>query len=153
MQLAIDTAIKGNHLRDGDSVVGVLGNMDIPNGYNSVKLITVGDIILKGQGIGNGIVSGRVAIVKSLFDINKRAHNKIVVIAATDTEHLGLIEEAAGLIVEEGGLSSHAAIACMTLGKPIIVGAMDATELLLEDEQITMDVMRGLIYRGWVNLG
>lgn len=153
MQLAIDTAIKGNHLRDGDSVVGVLGNMDIPNGYNSVNLITVGDIILKGQGIGNGIVSGRVAIVKSLFDINKRARNKIVVIAATDNEHLGLIEEAAGLIVEEGGLSSHAAIACMTLGKPIIVGATDATELLLEDEQITLDVMRGLVYRGWVNLG
>lgn len=153
MQLAIDTAIKGNHLKDGDSVVGVLGNMDIPNAYNSVKLITVGDIILKGQGIGNGIVSGRVAIVKSLFDINKRAKNKIVVIAATDTEHLGLIEESAGLIVEEGGLSSHAAIACMSLGKPIIVGATDATELLLEDEQITMDVMRGLVYRGWVNLG
>ena len=153
MQLAIDTALKGNHLREGDSVVGVLGNMDLPNGYNSVKLITVGDIILKGQGIGNGIVSGRVAIVKSLFDINKRAHNKIVAIAATDNEHLGLIEEAAGLIVEEGGLSSHAAIACMTLGKPIIVGAADATELLLEDEQITIDVMRGLVYRGWVNLG
>ena len=153
MQLAIDTAIKGNHLKDGDSVVGVLGNMDIPNAYNSVKLITVGDIILKGQGIGNGIVSGRVAIVKSLFDINKRAKNKIVTIAATDTEHLGLIEEAAGLIVEEGGLSSHAAIACMTLGKPIIVGATDATELLLEDEQITMAVMRGWVYRGWVNLG
>ena len=41
----------------------------------------------------------------------------------------------------------------MSLGKPIIVGATDATELLLEDEQITMDVMRGLVYRGWVNLG
>ena len=153
MQLAIDTALKGNHLREGDSVIGVLGNMDIPNGYNSVKLITVGDIILKGQGIGNGIVSGRVTIIKSLFDMNKRAHNKIVALASTDAEHIGLIEEAAGLIVEEGGLSSHAAIACLTLGKPVIVGATDATELLLEDEQITVDVMRGLVYRGWVNLG
>jgi pyruvate kinase len=153
MQLAVDTALKGNHLREGDAVVGVLGNMDLPNAYNSIKLITVGDIILKGQGIGNGIVSGRVTIVKSLFDMNKRARNKIVVVAATDTEHIGLIEESAGLIVEEGGLSSHAAIACMSLGKPIIIGAADATELLLEDEQITMDVMRGLVYRGWVNLG
>ena len=127
--------------------------MDLPNAYNSIKLITVGDIILKGQGIGNGIVSGRVTIVKSLFDMNKRARNKIVVVAGTDTEHIGLIEESAGLIVEEGGLSSHAAIACMSLGTPTIIGAADATELLLEDEQITMDVMRGLVYRGWVNLG
>ena len=153
MQLAIDTSLKGSHLREGDSVIGVLGNMDIPNGYNSVKLITVGDIILKGQGIGNGIISGRVTIIKSLFDLNKRVHNKIVALTTTDVEHIGLIEEAAGLIVEEGGLSSHAAIACMTLGKPVIVGATDATELLLEDEQITVDVMRGLVYRGWVNLG
>jgi pyruvate kinase len=153
MQLAIDTAVKANCLREGDAVIGVMGNMDVPNAYNSVQLITVGDIILKGQGIGHGIVSGRVSIIKSLFDMNKRSRNKIVVVAGTDTEHIGLIEEAAGLIVEEGGLSSHAAIACMSLGKPIIIGAADATELLLEDEQITIDVMRGLVYRGWVNLG
>ena len=153
MQLAIDTAVKVNCLREGDAVVGIMGNMDVPGAYNSVQLITVGDIILKGQGIGHGIVSGRVSIIKSLFDMNKRSRNKIVVVTGTDTEHIGLIEEAAGLIVEEGGLSSHAAIACMSLGKPIIIGAVDATELLLEDEQITMDVMRGLVYRGWVNLG
>lgn len=153
MQLAVDMALKGNHLREGDAVVGVLGNMDLRNAYNSIKLITVGDIILKGQGIGSGIVSGRVTIVKSLFDMNKRTHDKIVVATTTDNEHIGLIEDAAGLIVEEGGLSSHAAIACMSLGKPIIIGAAGATELLLEDEQITMDVMRGLVYRGWMNLG
>jgi pyruvate kinase len=153
MQLAIDTALKGNHLHEGDAVVGVLGNMDIPNAYNSVLLITVGDIIIKGQGIGSGIVSGRVAVVKTVFDLNKRARNKILVVSSTDTEHLDLIQESVGLIVEEGGLSSHAAITCMTLGKPVIVGAADATELLLEDEQITVDVMRGLVYRGWVNLG
>lgn len=153
VQLAVDTAVKAGRLREGDAVIGVVGNMDVANAYNAVQLITVGDIILKGQGIGHGIVSGRVSIVKSLFDMNKRARNRIVVIAGTDTEHIGLIEEAAGLIVEEGGLSSHAAIACMSLGKPIILGAADATELLLEDEQITMDVMRGLVYRGWVNLG
>lgn len=153
VQLAVDTAVKAGSLREGDAVIGVVGNMDLPNAYNAVQLITVGDIILKGQGIGHGIVSGRVSIVKSLFDMNKRVRNRIVVIAGTDTEHIGLIEESAGLIVEEGGLSSHAAIACMTLGKPIILGATDATELLLEDEQITMDVMRGLVYRGWVNLG
>ena len=153
LQLAVDTALKVNYLREGDAIVGVLGNMDVPNAYNSVNLITVGDIILRGQGIGSGIVSGRVTIIKSVFDINKRVRNKIVVINNTDAEHTHLIEEAAGLIVEEGGLSSHAAVACLTLGKPVIVGAAEATDLLLEDEQITMDVMRGLVYRGWVNLG
>jgi len=63
MQLAIDT---GNQRK---SSAGwrfcrwrIWAIWIFPMGYNSVKLITVGDIILKGQGIGNGIVSGRVAI-------------------------------------------------------------------------------------------
>lgn len=153
IQLSVDTALKANYLSDGDSIVGVVGNMDIPNAYNAVKLIVVGDIILKGQGIGDGIISGRVTIIKTLFDINKRVKNKIVVVKATEAEHIGIIKEAAALIVEEGGLSSHAAITCLTLGKPVIVGAEDAVDLLLEDEQVTVDVMRGVVYRGWVNLG
>jgi pyruvate kinase len=153
IQLSVDTALKADYLADGDSVVGIVGNMDIPNAYNAVKLIVVGDIILKGQGIGDGIISGRVTIIKTLFDVNKRVKNKIVVAKATEAEHVKIIEEAAALIVEEGGLSSHAAITCLTLGKPVIVGADDALDLLVEDEQVTVDVMRGLVYRGWVNLG
>lgn len=153
IQLSVDTALKANYLSEGDSVVGVIGNMDIPNVYNAVKLIVVGDIILKGQGIGDGIISGRVTIIKTLFDINKNVKNKIVVAKATEAEHVKIIEDAAALIVEEGGLSSHAAITCLTLGKPVIVGAEDALDLLVEGEQVTVDIMRGLVYRGWVNLG
>ncbi|MDR3589426.1 MAG: pyruvate kinase alpha/beta domain-containing protein [Negativicutes bacterium] len=153
MDLATRTALRSGHVNDGDVVVGVMSGMDIPNSPNAVTLAVVGDVILRGQGIGSGIISGRVTIIKSLYNKKKSVANKIVVMPATESTHIRLIEQAAALVVEEGGLSSHAAIACLSLGKPVIVGAANATELLLEDEQVTLDVSRGMVYRGWINLG
>lgn len=153
MQLSVDTCLQAGYLQDGDSVVGVIGNMDVQDSRHSIQLITVGDVILRGQGVGEGIIRGRVTLLRSSHDLAKRVANKIIVAAGTDAEHVPLLKEAAGLIVEDGGFSSHAAISCLALGKPAVIGAADATQLLLEDEQITMDIMRGLIFRGWVNLG
>ncbi len=152
MQLSVDTCLQAGYLNDGDSVIGVIGNMDVQDSRHSIQLITVGDVILKGQGIGDGVVSGRVSLIRSPLDLSKRVKNRILVMPCTDAEHIPLLQEAAGLIVEEAGFSSHAAISCLSLGKPAIIGAAEATQLLLEDEQITLDIMRGLIFRGWVNL-
>ena len=152
MQLSVDTCLQAEYLNDGDSVIGVIGNMDVQDSRHSIQLITVGDVILKGQGIGDGVVSGRVSLIRSPLDLSKRVKNRILVMPCTDAEHIPLLQEAAGLIVEEAGFSSHAAISCLSLGKPAIIGAAEATQLLLEDEQITLDIMRGLIFRGWVNL-
>ncbi len=153
MDMATRTALRSGHVNDGDIVVGVMSGADIPNSPNAVILTVVGDVILRGQGIGSGIISGRVTIIKSLYNKKKSVANKIVVMPATESTHIKLIEQAAALVVEEGGLSSHAAISCLSLGKPVIVGAANATDLLLEDEQVTLDVSRGMVYRGWINLG
>lgn len=153
MQLSVETCLQAGYVHDGDSVVGVIGNMDVQDSRHSIQLITVGDVLLKGQGVGEGVVSGRVAIIRSALDLTKKVKNKILVVSSTEAEHVPLIQESAGLIVEEGGFSSHAAISCLSLGKPAIIGAAEAMQLLLEDEQITMDLMRGLVFRGWVNLG
>ena len=48
----------------------------------------------------------------------------------------------------EGGLTSHAAIVALNLGIPAIVGVEGATKILRDDGTITVDSMRGLIYRG-----
>ncbi|MBU2699332.1 pyruvate kinase [Sporomusaceae bacterium BoRhaA] len=152
MDVAIRTAMRSEFIGDGDLIVGVTSSTDIVTAANTVTLSVVGDVILRGQGIGDGIISGRVTIIKSLYNTKKSVANKIVVIPATEATHVKLINQAAALVVEEGGLSSHAAIACLTLNKPAIVGATDATDLLLEDEQVTLDISRGMVYRGWVNL-
>jgi pyruvate kinase len=50
--------------------------------------------------------------------------------------------------VEEGGITSHAAIVGISLGKPVIVGVDNAVKLFRDGQLITMDTVRGLIYSG-----
>ena len=58
------------------------------------------------------------------------------------------MEKASAFIVEEGGITSHAAIAGINLGKPVIVGVENAVNIFRDGQLITMDTARGLIYRG-----
>lgn len=55
----------------------------------------------------------------------------------------------AAVVVEEGGLTSHAkAVVGINLGIPVIVGAKDATSLVKDGEIITVDSRQGVVYNG-----
>lgn len=58
------------------------------------------------------------------------------------------IKRAAGIITEEGGLTSHAAIVGLNLELPTIVGAKEVTSLLTNGDEITLDSETGNIYLG-----
>ena len=58
------------------------------------------------------------------------------------------MEKASAIVVEQSGLTSHAAIVGLNFGKPTIVGAKDATRILKDGEIITVDSIAGLIYKG-----
>ena len=72
----------------------------------------------------------------------------IVVAIGTDRGYIPVLEQAAGLVTEEGGLTSHGAVVALSLGLPVIVGVPGATSLLVDGQLVTLDVTRGLIYRG-----
>ena len=72
----------------------------------------------------------------------------IIVAISTDKDIMQYIERASGIVVEEGGVTSHAAIVGLSFGIPVIVGAKDATKELKDGELITIDSDSGLIYRG-----
>jgi pyruvate kinase len=58
------------------------------------------------------------------------------------------INKCAGIITEEGGLTSHAAVVGLSLGIPVIVGVPDATNLIKNNYDITIDAESGMIYHG-----
>jgi pyruvate kinase len=55
------------------------------------------------------------------------------------------------LVVENGGLTSHAAVVGISMGIPVVVGAENATQAITDGEVITVDSRRGIIYRGASN--
>jgi pyruvate kinase len=72
----------------------------------------------------------------------------ILVSQSTDRDMMGALEKASALITEEGGLTSHAAVVGLSLGIPVIVGVEDATSILKDGQEITVDGSRGAIYQG-----
>ena len=57
------------------------------------------------------------------------------------------IEKAAALVVEEGGLTSHAAVVGVSIGIPVIVGVNGVTATL-KMVKVTVDAARGIVYNG-----
>jgi len=91
-------------------------------------------------------------VINKESDLEKFKEDMIMVVSSTSSDYLPAIKKAAAIVVEEGGLTSHAAIVAINLGKPAIVGVNNACQLINTGEIITVDATRGLVYRGEANV-
>lgn len=148
--LAIQKAKENEYIKNGDLVVITAGvPVGVAGATNLIKVEIVGEILIKGAGVGKKSASGKVCIAKNISDLeSKFQEGDILVTLATDKDMMDYITKASALIVEEGGYTSHAAIVGLSLGKPVIVGAKNATEKLTDCETVTVDAIRGLVYSG-----
>lgn len=145
---ATRAALEEELIGEGDLVVITAGvPVGVSGTTNLLRVDTVGEIIVKGTGIGKAAVSGTARVVKGEQGWGVR-EGEILVVRATDRSMLDAIRAAAGVVAEEGGLTSHAAIVCLDLGKPAVVGASRATGAIKNGDMITLDAVRGLVYRG-----
>lgn len=150
LETAVTGALDAGFVAHGDLVIIVAG---VPVGQrgttNLLKVHTIGDVIVSGTGIGQGAVSGRALVSNSNSDILARIEDgDILVTLATDRDVVRAMERAGAIITEEAGLTSHAAVVGLTLGKPVIVGAAGAVQAIEDGIWITVDAARGLVYRG-----
>ncbi|HEU5138620.1 MAG TPA: pyruvate kinase [Bacillales bacterium] len=150
LDIAVEESIRSNVVKHGDLVVISAG---VPVGEtgttNLMKVHVVGDVLAKGQGIGNKSVSGKVVVAKTAEEAIENMSNKAILVTyGTDRDMIPAIEKAAAIIVERGGLTSHAAIVGLNLGIPVVVGVKDATRIFESGQEITVDPERGDIYDG-----
>jgi pyruvate kinase len=150
LDIAVDTSVKSGAVNHGDLVVISAG---VPVGEmgttNLLKVHVVGDVIAKGQGIGQKSVSGKVVIANNSSEATEKVkQGDILVTIGTDRDMMPALEKAGAVITEEGGLTSHAAVVGLSLGIPVIVGLKRATEVFEDDQEITVDGARGVIYNG-----
>ncbi|MCP6429005.1 PEP-utilizing enzyme, partial [Klebsiella pneumoniae] len=105
-----------------------------------------------GQGVGDETVIGKAVIATSAQEaIDKAVEGGVLVTKTTDKDYLPAIEKSSALVVENGGLTSHAAVVGISMGIPVIVGVKDATSVIADGQLITVDSRRGLVYRGASN--
>ncbi len=145
---SVSEAIKEKYIRNGDLIVITAG---VPIGKsgttNLMKVHLVGDIAVRGQGIGNKVVTGKVVKGKTADEIrSKMEKGNIIVTFATDKDMIDLFEKASAVITEEGGLTSHAAVVGISLGVPVIVEAHLAFQKFEDGMIVTVDTEQGYVY-------
>ncbi len=150
---AIRTSLEEGLIKSGDMVVITAGvPVGVSGTTNLLRVETVGEIIVRGTGVGKKAVSGAAFVATDEKDLKNIAEGQILIARMTDSNYLPAIEKSAALVTEEGGLTSHGAIVAINYGKPAVVGVERATELIKTGDVITVDAIRGLIYRGEANV-
>ncbi len=107
-----------------------------------------GDVLVDGLGSSPGTVSGPARIVTKLDDLAKVGEGDIIVTEMTMPDMVPAMKRASGIITDEGGMTSHAAIVSRELGVPAIVGTTNATTVLEDGQVVTLDGEKGSVLEG-----
>ncbi|MGH2119251.1 PEP-utilizing enzyme, partial [Aerococcus sp. L_32] len=150
MSLAGTVAKESGYAQDGDTIIISAG---VPVGEkgttNLMKIQVIGEKLVSGSGIGEKSVVGHAVVVDNAADAvaNVKA-NSVLVVKSTDNDYNEAIKNAAAVVVEKGGLTSHAAVLGVENGIPVVVGAENATSSIENGQLVTVDARRGIVYNG-----
>ncbi len=100
---------------------------------------------LTGKPACKGIVTGTVKVINKVEEFPLFNKGDILVSAMTRPEFLPLMEKAAAIVTDEGGITCHAAIVSRELGVPCIVGTEVATKVLKSGDRVEVDAERGIV--------
>ncbi|WMJ24268.1 pyruvate kinase [Paludicola sp. MB14-C6] len=144
---AIRKAQEKGLVESGDLVVITAGiPLGISGTTNLMKVHIVGDILISGTGITEESVCGNLCVCSSEEQALKTFKNgDILVIPKTSNNIFNLIKNASGVITEQDGVDSHAAIAGLALNKPVLIGATNATQILRSGTTVHLDASNGIV--------
>ena len=103
------------------------------------------DTTLTGQPVSGGCVEAEVVVLRDPGDFSRMKRGAILVAPATDPSWTPLFTLASGVIVEVGGVLSHASTIAREYGLPAIANVKDATRRLRTGERVRLDAGRGVI--------
>ena len=107
-----------------------------------------GEVLLSGIGASPGQAAGGASIVGKLDELDKVGEGDIIVAEMTTPDMVPAMKRAGGIVTDEGGMTSHAAIVSRELGVPAVVGVETATSQLDDGRPITIDGDKGTIEAG-----
>lgn len=102
---------------------------------------------LSGLGVSAGVATGRARIVLNTEAAFEREieSGDILVAPFTDTPWTPLFIPAAAVVVETGGMLSHAATVAREFGIPCVVLVHDATRVIGDGDTVTVDGAAGTV--------
>jgi phosphohistidine swiveling domain-containing protein len=104
------------------------------------------DGVYFGHCVSLGQVSGRVKKIDDLYTkTNQINSGDIIVCQSLDPDFLPFIEQASGVITEQGGVTSHGAIICRELNIPTLSGVSNILEYVSNDDLVELDTYKEFV--------
>ncbi len=119
----------------------------------SYSILEEGNVLAEGMSVGDAVVAGNVCVIDDVADIGQFVDGAILVTGNTDPDWVPIMKRAAGIITDHGGRTSHAAIVSRELGLPAIVGTSNGTQVLHDEQEVTISCAQGdegFVYEGIV---
>lgn len=149
IEKSIEASIEAGYVKNGELVVITAGvPVGVSGTTNLIKVHVISEVLGNGVGIGNGTVEGRVRVANDNGEIKDFKKGDIIVAKTTDKDMNCYIEEAAAIVTEFGGMTSHAAIVGLNLNTPVVVSVADITKTVKDGDIVTVDAKAGIIYKG-----
>ena len=102
--------------------------------------------VIKGKGASMGEITGKVKIMPTFSSAKKKFEEGCIIVTLTTSPiWVPYMKKAKAIITEEGGLLSHAAIVSRELGIPCIVGVKEATKILKDNQEVSLNGQTGEI--------
>jgi len=104
-----------------------------------------------GRAVGERIGHGTVRVVHSVDDLQQFQVGDVLVADKTDPDWEPTMKKASAIVTDRGGRTCHAAIVSRELGLPAVVGAVNATQVLQDGQEVTVccaEGETGSVYEG-----
>ncbi|MBU6123280.1 phosphoenolpyruvate synthase [Hymenobacter siberiensis] len=102
-----------------------------------------GPVLATGKAVGSQIVSGVARIIDSPADGHRLQPSEILVTDITSPDWNAVLQNAAVIVTNRGGRTSHAAIVARELGLSAVVGTLNATTKIKDGQVITVSCAEG----------
>ncbi len=115
------------------------------------KIFNKTEVLASGNAIGSKLAIGKARILHSPEESDKLMPGEILVTDLTSPDWDPILKNAAAIITNKGGRTSHASIVARELGVPAVVGCGNATDKIEDGEIITVSCCEGktgFIYKG-----
>ena len=120
--------------------------------YEDEEDIEDREVLVKGLGASPGMAAGSVKIIHEIDELDKIKDGDVMVTTMTTPDMVPAMKRSSGIVTDEGGITCHAAIISRELGIPCVVGTGDATEFLRENDKVTVDGKKGLVFEGELDI-
>lgn len=150
LDVAVHKALNTNIISQGCKVIISAGvPVGVSGTTNMMKVHVIGNVLANGTGVGRHYAYGNTIVTNNAEEANKRMkEGDLLVTYGTDKDMMPALEKAGGIVTEEGGLTSHAAVVGLSLGIPVVVGVQNACNVIKDGEDITIDAGTGAIHQG-----